>query len=93
MERNPVYECVGKMINPAGESSGMKLQLERVRLDRGGYDQHGRYFGVGEPLYQYTNDDGTTSDYFYRYVRARDRAEAKRKIREEPFMRDARFYR
>lgn len=31
---------------------GTPASLQRVRLDRGGYDSDGKYFGVGEPIYR-----------------------------------------
>lgn len=34
----------------------MKLAVERVRLDRGGYDRSGRYFGGGAPLFRVTGE-------------------------------------
>lgn len=44
--------------------SGPRIRAERVRLDRGGYDRHGRYWGVGEPLYYvYPWDDWGESEY------------------------------
>ena len=51
----------------------MRFYLRRVRLNRGGYDDTGRYWGVGQPLYRYTTDD---MDEF-RYLRATDRDDAK----------------
>jgi hypothetical protein len=35
-----------------------RLTLRRVRLDQGGYDPNGTYFGAGGPLYWYASDDG-----------------------------------
>lgn len=35
-----------------------RLCLRRVRLDTGGYDRNGTYFGHGAPLYWYASDDG-----------------------------------
>ncbi len=40
------------------EYSGTIL-LSRVRLNAGGYDQNGTYFGHGEPIYWYANAEGT----------------------------------
>ena len=34
----------------------VRLQAERVRLDQGGYDRGGRYWGRGLPLYRVTAD-------------------------------------
>jgi hypothetical protein len=49
------------------------VSLRRVRLDSGGYDENGRYFGIGEPLYIYTSLDMEIRSW----VRARSRAEAR----------------
>ncbi len=42
-----------------------KLHLRRVRLDRGGYDQNGTYFGIGDPLYWVASPGGEV-DYVFR---------------------------
>lgn len=62
-----------------------KMTLQQVRLDRGGYDEGGRYFGHGEPLWSYGNRDD------WGHVRARSRAAAKTAItKKHP---GARFFR
>ena len=35
------------------------LALQRVYLDRGGFDPNGTYFGLGNPLYWYASEDGS----------------------------------
>ena len=35
-----------------------KIYLRRIRLNNGGYDSNGTYFGHGEPLYWYASEDG-----------------------------------
>jgi hypothetical protein len=52
-----------------------RLYLRRLRLDSGGYDEGGAYWGRGEPLYWAT--DGARVHLFRR---APDRAAAKRMI-------------
>ncbi len=52
-----------------------KLHLNRVRLDSGGYDPGGAYWGGGTPLYRVENDEGEQ-----RYLRARDREAAKKEF-------------
>lgn len=54
-----------------------KIRLRRVRLDSGGYDQGGAYWGGGTPLYYYYQDQGDVDGY----LRARDREHAKTLIR------------
>jgi len=63
-------------IDDAGRDFAGKLVLRRVHLDAGGYDGNGTYFGDGEPLYWFADADGMID----RMLRAKDRAEAKRKI-------------
>lgn len=46
-----------------------KLTLRRMRLDSGGYDKNGTYFGHGAPLY-WVADEGGLIDYM---LRASDR--------------------
>jgi hypothetical protein len=70
----------------------MKLSVERVRLDRGGYDSRGRYWGVGTPLYRVTSDEELPpgwygSKYHSRYqgyidehVRASSARQAREKV-------------
>lgn len=63
-----------------------RLYLRRIRLDRGGYDPNGTYFGLGQPLFWYASEDGSIDAV----LRARDRNEAIDKIlRIYP---NARFY-
>ena len=54
----------------------MRVYLQRVRLNQGGYDRHGNYWGVGAPLYAYEfAGDGET-----RHIRAHSREDAKIRI-------------
>ena len=48
-----------------------KCRLFRVRLNSGGYDDGGAYWGIGAPLYCATDDAD-----FYLFARARDRKAA-----------------
>lgn len=41
----------------------MKTYLRKVRINNGGYDDSGTYWGLGMPLYQYTNDDMDSWEY------------------------------
>ncbi len=56
-----------------------KLRLQRIRLDQGGYDKGGAYWGSGNPLYWAGSADGELS-YF---LRAKDRTTAKARIHEK----------
>lgn len=67
----------------------MKFHLYRVRLNKGGYDPYGVYWGVckpGESLFEYYSDDNR-----YESIRAQNREDAKRIIRGR--YPSARFYR
>lgn len=58
------------------------VPAERVRLDRHGYDRHGRYFGQGAPLYFVGIESPAFLNVFGSrggYVRARSAAEAREK--------------
>lgn len=57
-----------------------RFSLSRVRINQGGYDDSGRYWGVGEPLYFY--ESGDLGEFMEGdYIRAYDREDAKDKIR------------
>lgn len=55
-----------------------KLYLQRVRLDSGGYDSGGAYWGHGEPLYVATDHEDVTL-----FVRGVDRDDAKDAVRAQ----------
>jgi hypothetical protein len=55
--------------------SPARTSLTRVRLNHGGYDENGRYFGRGEPLFAYDNGES------WGHLRAPTRAAAKAKLR------------
>lgn len=71
----------------APKEASVKLVLQRVQLDSGGYDSNGTYFGSGDPLYWYASEDYSIESQ----IRAHDRNEAKEKIRGR--FPNARFYR
>lgn len=62
--------------DPPADFVGRRTRLERVRLDAGGYDKGGAYWGLGNPLFcAWTSaDDG---DVRTGYRRATDREAAK----------------
>lgn len=64
-----------------------KITLQRIRLDSGGYDPQGAYWGRGEPLYWAADESGEYDATF----RADDREDAKDIVRE--MFPNARFYR
>lgn len=58
-----------------------RFALQRVRLNQGGYDSTGTYWGIGMPLYcwQYYGDDEEL-DGIGDYIRAHDREDAKIRV-------------
>lgn len=64
-----------------------RISLRRERLDSGGYDSSGSYWGIGSPLYWAADDSGAYEEWF----RASDREAAKEHVRET--YPAARFYR
>lgn len=53
------------------KSNANKIPLYKVRLTRTGYDENGKYWGVGKPLYCAELPSGQNA-----YVRADSRADA-----------------
>lgn len=65
--------------NPAN-FEGLKVHLEKVRIDSGGYDSGGAYWGTGLPLYvAWSEDESGVSRMF---IRASNRNDAKNKLPE-----------
>ncbi len=59
----------------------MKVTLQKIRMNQGGYDAFGSYWGVGRPLYwvSFELDGIEQSDH----IRADGRQDAKEKIRQK----------
>jgi len=55
----------------------MRFYLHRLRINSGGYDRSGSYWGLGNPLYQYESEADTSGT-----IRARNRAHAKQVVSE-----------
>ncbi len=55
---------------------GMRVSLVKVRINQGGYDDGGAYWGGGMPLYyaSFTDNDGDLNECFFR---AKSRKEAR----------------
>ena len=68
----------GRHTGPISEGLGDMWTLRRIKLDRGGYDPGGAYWGCGQPLYWAFNE-ATTEETFFR---ARNRLAAKNHVRE-----------
>jgi hypothetical protein len=54
----------------------VKIELERVSINRQGYDSHGRYWGTGAPLYAVHVPDTR----IYEHVRASSAKDARAKL-------------
>lgn len=63
------------------------MHLIRCPLNSGGYDRGGAYWGLGEPLYYYSDATGSITGY----VRGATRAKAKETV--VSMFKHARFYR
>jgi hypothetical protein len=56
----------------------IKFNLRRIRLNRGGYDAYGAYYGLGHPLYEAVAD--IDNEHVQIQFRAPDRRAAKAKL-------------
>lgn len=97
MHHNPLPDVSSRYGAPMGRRSGTcinldpaeRISLQRVRLNSGGYDSGGAYWGLGAPLWCAMDHTGETV-----FLRARNRLAAKAHIRAEHDMPAAvRFYR
>ena len=77
---------MGRFTGPDYLETSERLQLQHVPLDSGGYDRGGAYWGLGPRLWYVMDCDGNSQ-----FIRARDRAAAKDRIRTD--WPGARFYR
>lgn len=55
-----------------------KVSVRKIRLNQGGYTDCGCYFGVGEPLYCFEDEEGVFADH----IRASSREDAIEQVRE-----------
>lgn len=71
---------------PLNPANPLRFHLMRVRLDSGGYDAGGAYWGYGTPLYRAISAEETETKWGARraemFTRAASRGEAKRAIRQ-----------
>lgn len=65
----------------------IKLYLRRVRIDSGGYDSGGAYWGIGRPLYWAGDDSGAASFFFTAGDRAAAKAECRKRYPAATFYR------
>lgn len=70
-----------------GAEDGARFYLRRVRLDSGGYDSGGAYWGHGAPLWHAEAEDGSGESFY----RAASRSAAKAAVAED--FPGARFFR
>jgi len=64
--------ALGRRTEAGSADFGGKLALIRIKINRGGYDAQGTYFGTGEPLFNLSDEDGDIDRTF----RAHDRKAA-----------------
>lgn len=57
-----------------------KILLNKVRINKGGYDDKGNYWGIGSQLYHYSYE--IYNEIFDKHIRAADRETAKLIIKE-----------
>ena len=95
MARNPTPPVSSRYGAPLGRAGcalhnldpdAGRIYLHRVRLNSGGYDRGGAYWGLGPPLFVAMDQTGETA-----FLRARSRNAAKAEILDA--MPDARFFR
>lgn len=53
-----------------------RIYLRKVRLNQGGYDANGTYFGIGAPLYWYSDEEGEIDSM----IRAANREHARDQV-------------
>jgi len=80
---------MGRPVNMTEKSFPVKFHLVRLRLDAGGYDSGGAYWGNSDPLFwAYGDGAEEVQEMFFRAI---DREDAKKHIRT--YFPAARFYR
>lgn len=86
MQPNPTPKVNCRYGAPLGRRGSLatvepegKVSLQRVRLDNGGYDAGGAYWGHGAPLYCAMDEGGAFTSYF----RAHSREAAKDQLRND----------
>lgn len=92
--KNPTPDVSSRYGAPMGRHTGPnyletcegKLSLRRIRINSGGYDSGGAYWGLGEPLWFVEDLDGNSQ-----FFRASNRAAAKASILKD--WPEAKFYR
>jgi len=81
---------MGRRSNTSEATAPVKMHLQRVSLDSGGYDSGGAYWGTGAPLYRAWSDDGGTEEMQEVFLRAYDRGTARQRVLKR--FPNARFY-
>lgn len=77
---------MGRRTGPEFLDTSGKIYLRRIRLNSGGYDNGGAYWGLGQPLWETQDQDGNGLIF-----RESDRESAKNHIRN--LFPAAKFYR
>jgi len=69
---------LGRRSNTSEATALVKMHLQRVPLDSGGYDSGGAYWGTGAPLYRAWGDGPTEEQEVF--LRAAGRSGAKQEV-------------
>ena len=80
---------MGRATSTAQPAPGVRFHLSRVRLNSGGYDSGGAYWGIGAPLYHAWGEG--EEEILETFTRASCREDAKEKVRAK--FPGAEFYR
>lgn len=87
VSRSTVTDKHGRTFELTVTEDAKPMNLIRCPLNSGGYDRGGAYWGIGEPLYYYSDHTGSITGY----VRGRTRQKAKEAVIS--MFPKARFYR
>lgn len=68
---------MGRVSHEGDGGPNKRFYLQRVRINSGGYDSGGAYWGIGAPLWRYESECGSADGF----LRSRDREAAKGAIR------------
>jgi hypothetical protein len=88
---------MGRKSYQSDKEASFKFRVQRVRLDRGGYDEGGAYWGIGQPLYIadadpiWIEEEDREIEGPRFYFRANDRDDAKEEVKHK--YPNARFFR
>ena len=83
--KNYTRPYTSEYMDPANPPQGwdtIPLSIRRVRLNGGGYDCHGEYFGLGSPLY-HVQGENVVGFEINEHLRAMDRHDVCERVRRK----------